>query len=199
MFGMYRKTAGGNCGLCNHLCRFCNVYSNGEVMSCGNSWLFAYNGTKEQSYLRSLSHSLPFNPPPFPFRFCEQQWLIMLIYPDKEFPWSPRFSAFKKYYFKCLHSHFYFSLFEGNYTQSELDQAPTRAVSPPPHYWTHFSHILIEVSSFTYVETVLKHCLPPLCYSVFHHFLIILLSLPLSDGLCLNLKLGFHPNCVKLL
>lgn len=93
---MWRKTAGGNCGLCNHLCRFCNVYSNGEVMSCGNSRLFAYSGTKEQSYLRSLSHSLPFSPPPFLFRFCEQQWLILLIYPDKEFPWSPHFSAFKK-------------------------------------------------------------------------------------------------------
>lgn len=167
-------------------------------MSCGNSWLFAYNGTKEQSYLRSLSHSLPFNSPPFPFRFCEQQWLIMLIYPDKEFPWSPHFSAFNKniilnvciaiFIFRCLRA----------ITHNRSWITDSRSF-PPPHYWTHSSHILIEVSSFTYVETELKHCLPPPCYSVFHHFLIILLSPSLSDGLCLNLKLGFHPNCVKLL
>lgn len=50
----------------------------------------------------------------------------------------------------------------------------------------------------TYVEILTKHRIPAEGFSVFHHFSYNL-SFSLAEGLSLNLKLVFHPNCVKLL
>lgn len=163
------------------------MYSGGEVASCGNSRLSAWKRTKDRCYLRSRSHT------------WDMRWHIGFSSAH------PRFSGVVVLWQRATEA----NCVECSQTEN-LHGPLFVCLFSIVVFWVFFSLLDPLLSSldwslifffllFTYAETQPKRCLPAACYSVFHHFLIILLFFfPLSEGLSLNLKLVFHPNCVKL-
>lgn len=152
-----------------------------EVALSGNSGLSAWKRTKDRSYLRSHSHTwdmrwhisfssahLHTTTPPLGLWYCDSkhQRLIVLDLGRQWIVMGHHLSAllaYLSYFIVC------------SCIQSLLDkaiQAFFSSITGPTH------HHLIEVcflASYLCWNIAEKHCFPGECYSVFHHFLIILL------------------------
>lgn len=174
--GIKGRLAEGAEAAANHPSWFCNMYSRGEVPSSGNSRLSAWKRTKGRCYLspHSLTHEIwdgttrLSSAHPIFLWGCgsvtaSKRSRLCRIQPDGEF--APAGI--------CLAWLYYFLTWSGAMTKNT---SWIRYCSTPP-LWTHPTHPFFFFFVLTYAETQQKLCRSPACYSVFHHFLIILLPL----------------------